>query len=102
MGQRLAAAQPLSTTTTSGCVIAAVAADCGLMTGPASAAITAAATTIRKSVSHHGLRIGVFSFAFSPSRSEAGGNETVSGRGGVSRRNSQITGKAASPASIQG
>ena len=59
--------------------------------------MTPAATSIRSRVSHQGLRIGVFSFACNPSSSAAGGNGTVCGRGGVSRRSSQITGKAASP-----
>ena len=64
--------------------------------------MTPAATSIRKSVSHQGLRIGVFSLPLRPSRSAAGGKATACGRGGVSRKSSQIAGKAASPASIQG
>jgi hypothetical protein len=56
---------------------------------------------IRKRMSHQGLRMGVFSFACKPSRREAGGKGTVSGRGGVSRKSHQMSGRAARPASIQ-
>ncbi len=72
------------------------------MKGPASAPITAAATSMRRAVSHQGLRTGVLSRALRPRSSEVGGKATVSGRGGVKRRSHQMTGNAASPASIHG
>jgi hypothetical protein len=57
---------------------------------------------MRRAVSHHGLRIGILSRALSPRRSEVGGKATDSGRGGVKRRSHHMTGKTASPTSIQG
>ncbi len=99
--QCAAAAQPLSSTMASGpspwaCRVSA------LRTGSASARMTRVAASIRISVSHQGLRAGVWRRATRPLSSRTAGNRTRCGEGGVVRSSHQMAGSAASASRIQG
>ena len=97
-----AAAQPLSTTSTTGPEPDSAFSLLGLSTGSASARITSAAASMRISVSHQGVCAGVFSRFSMPTRMRVGGNSMRCGRGGMVRSSHQITGSASRPASSQG
>ena len=97
-----AAAQPLSTTSTTGPEPVSAVVRLGLSTGSASARITSAAASMRIRVSHHGVLAGVFSRLSRPTRMRVGGNSMRWGRGGTVRRSHQITGSASRPASSHG
>jgi len=60
------------------------------------------AMTVRKRISHQGVRAGVSSRGVSPSSSRIAGKAMRRGAGGVTRNSHQITGSAASAASSQG
>ena len=97
-----AAAQPLSTTSTTGPEPESAFSLLGLSTGSASARITSAAASMRISVSHQGVCAGVFSRFSMPTRMRVGGNSMRRGRGGMVRSSHQMTGKASRPASNHG
>ena len=98
--QSAALAQELSTSSTIGPVASVEVR--WLTTGSASARITAAASSMRSSVSHHGLCAGVSSRFSTESRIFSGGKASVCGRGGVSLSSHQITGSDSSANSTAG
>ena len=97
-----AAAQPLSTTSTTGPEPESAEVRLGLSTGSASARMTSAAASMRMRVSHQGVLAGVFSRLSMPTRMRVGGNSRRWGRGGTVRSSHQITGRANRPASSHG
>jgi hypothetical protein len=58
---------------------------CGLSSGRATARISAAASSMRSSSSHHGILAGVCSEGSSPISSRIAGKRTSLGSGGISR-----------------
>src|SRR5438270_6968454 len=74
----------------------------GSSSGRASAKITRAASVMRSTISHSGVRAGVSSRGTSPSRSRIAGKMTRRGNGGVTRNNHQMIGNPASATSSQG
>jgi len=64
--------------------------------------MTRAASTVRSTISHHGVRAGVSSRGVRPSNSRIAGNAMRRGAGGVTRNSHQITGNAASAARSHG
>ena len=74
----------------------------GLSTGRASARMIKAASSMRKAVSHQGLRAGVSSVVLRSFKSRVGGKTTSCGLGGVSRNSHQMAGSAARAANTQG
>jgi hypothetical protein len=91
--QSAALAQPLSISRTSGPPWFSVLLR-GLKTGSAIARITAAAISMRSSVSHQGLCAGVSSRLSTVARIFSGGKTSACGRGGVRRSSHQMTGRA--------
>ena len=100
-GQCAAEAQPLSMTMRRGPSPAKLCRS-GLSTGRASARMIKAASSMRKAVSHQGLRAGSSSVVLRSFSSRVGGKTTSCGLGGVSRSSHQIAGSATSAASTQG
>ncbi|MND66758.1 hypothetical protein D3C80_581570 [compost metagenome] len=93
--------QPLSMTSASGPLALSELAR-GFMTGSAIARMTAAASSMRRSVSHHGLWAGVSSRFRTVARMRSGGKISAFGRGGVTLSSHQMTGSDRSPKRISG